>query len=104
MQYRYTREEGSTKYMTKTVIINRKIFPLPDKDNDFRFGIWKEQIDQWINCVAAQKKEDMNIFKKIQYEWDTTKPFVEGDTWNQFQRDFILNRHSAKQNVITRKR
>ena len=98
IKYRYTTgQEPNIDYGARLITVNRRQFPVPEEDSDFRFGIFKEQIERWITCVATHKKADKNTFKQLKYTWETTKPLFEGCVWNQFQKDFILNRYSAKE-------
>ena len=101
IKYHYTTgTEPELDYNSRMVTINRRQFPVPEGENDFRFGIFMEQIDRWVTCVATHKKADKNTFKTLKYNWETTKPLFEGCVWNQFQKDFILNRYSAKESQI----
>ena len=98
LQYRYAIDnEGVLEYNARILTVNRKEFPLPTKQNDFRFGILQDHMDKWKESVATHTKADKKTFTHIQYKWETTKPLFEGCIWNQFQKDFILHRYSAKE-------
>ena len=99
IDYRYAIPTGpeTYSYHSKIMELNRKQFPIPTQENDFRFGIFDVAIDRWLDGVAAHKKADKNAFNRIKYKWETTKPLFEECTWNQFSKDFIRNRYNAKE-------
>ena len=101
IDHRYALEvNGEREYKTKSLKIDRADFPLPTEENDFRFGIFKAPFERWNECVATLKKADQEAFNCIKYQWNTPVPLFEGQTWNQFQRDFIRSRYSAKESTI----
>ena len=101
IQYRYALEiNGQLEYKNRMMEINRTQFPLPTIENDFRFGIFQAAFERWNTSVATLKKADKFAFNPIKYEWETSVPLFEGQSWNQFQKDFIRSRYSAKESII----
>ena len=100
VDYRYAIEnDGVLDYNSRTIKINRSQFPLPTQENDFRFGIFDAPFERWNSCVATLKKADKLAFNPMKYQWETPIPLFESQTWNQFQRDFIRSRYSAKEST-----
>ena len=99
IDYRYAipQSDGGYNYRNRTLELNRNQFPIPTKENDFRFGIHETTINRWLKSVATHKKADKNTFEAIEYQWETTKPLFEGCSWNQFSKDFIRHRYNAKE-------
>ena len=101
LEYRYAVEvNGELEYKTRMIKLNRSQFPIPTKENDFRFGIFPGTFQRWNDCVATLKKADKYAFNRIKYEWETPVPLFDGMDWNQFQKDFIRSRYSAKESII----
>lgn len=101
IQYRYALENnGVLDYKTRTTQVNRSQFPIPTVENDFRYGIFPGPFQRWNERVATLKKADKLAFNPIKYEWETPVPLFEGQSWNQFQKDFIRSRYSAQESII----
>lgn len=101
IDYRYAVEvNGELQYPYHNVKINRASFPLPTRENDFRYGMFQAHFERWNESVATLTKADKKAFNKIQYKWETTVALFEGQDWNQFQKDFIRSRYSARESQM----